>query len=84
MITSFTDPLNKTDLGDKYTRKGIIKIIEVQDRFSRAQIMVGRDLTSGDLVVPKLRKSTQLKLDGQLPAKDIIWGRYQGLPSLSY
>ena len=38
MKTSFTDPLNQTDLGDKYTRKGIIKIIEVQDRFSRAQI----------------------------------------------
>ena len=84
MKTGFTDPLNQTDLGDKYTRKGVIKIIEVQDRFSRVQIMVGLDLIPGDLVVPKIRKSGKDKLDNRLPEKNITWGAYKGLPSLSY
>ena len=84
LTNAFNDPLNQTDLGDKYTRKGVIKIIEVQGKFSRAQIMVGLDLVPGDLVVPKDRKSINHKLEDQLPERNIIWGAYKGLPSLSY
>ena len=84
ITTSFSDPLNQTDLGDKYTRKGVIKIVEVQGRFSRAQIIAGLDLAPGDLVVPKIRKSTKYKTEDRTPKKDIIWGSYKGLPSLSY
>jgi hypothetical protein len=32
---SFEDPVDKVDLGERYTRKGIIKISEVQGRFSK-------------------------------------------------
>ena len=84
MRSSFTDPLNQTDLGDQYTRKGIIKIMEVQGRFSRAEIMVGQDLLPGDLVVPKLEISKQFESEARLPNKSIIWGEYKGLSSLSY
>ena len=84
MRTSFADPLNQTDLGDQYTRKGIIKIMEVQGRFSRAKIVVGQDLVPGDLVVPKIGISKNLKSETQLPKKNIIWGEYKDLHSLSY
>ena len=84
MKTSFIDPLNETDLGDEYIRKGVIKIIEVQGRFSRAQIMAGADLAPGDLVVPKYRKPIKTIPKDQLPGKNITWGAYKGLPSLSY
>lgn len=84
MEANFTDPLNQTDLGDKYTRKGVIKIIEVQGRFSRAQITVGLDLASGDLVVPKYKNSIRHKSDDQLSENNVIWGDYKGLPSLTY
>ena len=78
---SFKDPVDKVDLGERYTRKGIIKISEVQGRFSKAQILVGVDLVPGDLVVPKIRESKNSKQPRQ---SDIIWGAYKGLPSLSY
>ena len=84
MKASFIDPLNETDLGDEYIRKGVIKIIEVQGRFSRAQIMAGADLAPGDLVVPKYRKLIKTKPQDQLPGGNITWGAYKGLPSLSY
>jgi hypothetical protein len=50
---SFNDPVVKVDLGDRYSRKGIIKVSEVQGRFSKAQILAGVDFVPGDLVVPK-------------------------------
>ena len=84
MSSDPSDPLNQTDLGDQYTRKGIIKIMEVQGRFSRAQIMVGEDLAPGDLVVPKIGKSKKFKSEVLLPEKNIIWGAFKDLPSLSY
>ena len=96
----FNDPVDNVDLGDRYFRKGIIMISEVQGRFSKAQIVVGVNFTPGDLVVPKNRSSKKsLEASKIIPlAKrysnrdkkknlfqgDIIWGAYKGLPSLSY
>jgi len=98
--TKFNDPVNNDDLGDRYHRKGIIKISEVQGRFSKAQIVVGLNFNPGDLVVPKNR-SPKNKLDTRkvipwtkryyhrdkkknLLQADIIWGDFKGLSSLSY
>ena len=96
----FNVPVDNVDLGDRFSRKGIIKISEVQGRFSKAQIVVGINFTPGDLVVPKNRSSKKsLEASKIIPlAKrysnrdkkknlfqgDIIWGAYKGLPSLSY
>ena len=96
----FNDPVDNVDLGDRYFRKGIIMISEVQGRFSKAQIVVGVNFTPGDLVVPKNRSSKKsLEANKIIPlAKrysnrdkkknlfqgDTIWGAYKGLPSLSY
>lgn len=96
----FNDPVDKVDLGDRYSRKGVIKISEVQGRFSKAQIVTGVNFTPGDLVVPKNRSSKKpLEVNKIIPRtkrypyrakknnlfqSDIIWGAYKGLPSLSY
>ena len=53
MKAKYNDPVDKVDLGDIYTRKGIIIISDVQDRFSRAKILVGQGFVAGDFVVPK-------------------------------
>jgi len=96
----FNDPVDKVDLGDRFSRKGIIKISEVQGRFSKAQIVVGINFAPGDLVVPK-NKNSKKPLDvskivplakrysdrdkkNNLFQSDIIWGAYKGLPSLAY
>ena len=97
---SFKDPVDKVDLGERYTRKGIIKISEVQGRFSKAQILVGVDFVPGDLVVPKNSTSKKLLEPSKIVPwskryshKDkkenllqgnVIFGDYKGLPSLSY
>jgi hypothetical protein len=81
---TFNDPLGNVDLGDKYTRKGIIKVSEVQGRFSKGQIITGMDFIPGDRVVPKIKESNKEKLEGRSHQKDIIWGPFMGLPSLSY
>lgn len=84
LMPDFNDPLNQTDLGDKFTRKGIIKIIEVQGRFSRAQILAGLDLAPGDLVVLKTRRPATSRSEKRSPQKNVIWGAFKGLPALSY
>ena len=97
---SFNDPVDKVDLGERYTRKGIIKISEVQGRFSKAQILAGVDFVPGDLVVPKnstpkklLEPSKIIPWTKRYSHKDkkenllqggVVWGAYKGLPSLSY
>jgi hypothetical protein len=80
----FNDPIDKVDLGDKYSRKGILKISEVQGRFSKAQIITGIDFVPGDLVVPKHKESKNEKLKKQSHQKDITWGPFMGLSSFSY
>ena len=84
VTTGFNDPVDKVDLGDMYTRKGIIMISEVQGRFSRAKVLVGLDFVPGDLVVPKTREPKKSRPKDQSLQNDIIWGPYKGLPSLSY
>jgi hypothetical protein len=53
MKAKYNDPVDKIDLGDMYTRKGIIIISEVKGRFSRAKILVGQGFVAGDFVIPK-------------------------------
>ena len=53
MKAKFNDPVDKVDLGHIYTRKGIIIINEVQEKFSRAKILVGQGFIAGDFVIPK-------------------------------
>ena len=53
MNAKFNDPVDKVDLGNMYTRKGIIIINEVQEKFSRAKILVGQGFVAGDFVIPK-------------------------------
>ena len=53
MKAQYNDPVDKVDLGEMYTRKGIIIISEVQGRFSRAKILVGQGFVAGDFVIPK-------------------------------
>ena len=53
MKPQYNDPVDKVDLGEIYTRKGIIIISEVQGRFSRAKILVGQGFVAGDFVIPK-------------------------------
>ncbi|MCH8157451.1 MAG: hypothetical protein IID18_06835 [Nitrospinae bacterium] len=79
----FTDPLNQADLGDKLTRQGIVKVVEVQDRFAKARITAGLDLTAGDLVVPKTRVRLKKK-EKRVQNGDIIWGAFKGFPAISY
>ncbi len=82
--TSFEDPVDNVDLGDMYIRKGVLKINEVQGRFSKAKILVGQGLSPGDLVVPKINGSKRLKAaENQSWMRGVIWGDYKGLPSLS-
>jgi hypothetical protein len=80
----FNDPVDQIDLGDMYTRKGILKISEVQGRFSKAQIIAGENFIPGDLVVPKIRKLDKLSPDEQSQQHNINWGAFKGLSSLSY
>ena len=96
----FNDPVDKVDLGDRYFKKGILKISEVQGRFSNAQIVFGENFNPGDLVVPKNRNPKKpLEVSKIIPGSkryshrdkknkrlqgDITWGAYKGLPSLSY
>ena len=80
----FNDPVDKIDLGDMYTRKGIIKISEVQGRLSKAEIIVGLNFVPGDLVVPKIRTLEKLSPNEKSQQQDINWGAYKGLSSLSY
>jgi hypothetical protein len=82
--SKFNDPVDEVDLGDMYLRKGIIKISEVQGRFSKAQIIAGEKFVPGDLVVPKYSKLENLRNNEQSKESDITWGAYKGLPSLSY
>lgn len=49
----FTDPLNQTDLGDKYLHLGVIQIKHVQERFSLAHILAGENFQKGILVRPR-------------------------------
>lgn len=48
------DPMSGEDLGNRYTRIGVIKIHTVQEKQSEAQILVGADMDEGLLVRSKI------------------------------
>jgi hypothetical protein len=53
---NFLDPLYKEDIGDRLTKLGVIRVINVQEGFSEAVIMAGGDFVKGNLVRSKKSK----------------------------
>ena len=61
----FPDPLYNEDIGDRLTKLGVVRVINVQEGFSEAVIMAGGDFVKGNLVrskkfkpLPKILKDT--------------------------
>jgi hypothetical protein len=52
----FPDPLYKEDIGDRLTKLGVVRVINVQEGFSEAVIMAGGDFMKGNLVRSKKSK----------------------------
>jgi hypothetical protein len=52
----FPDPLYKEDIGDRLTKLGVVRVINVQEGFSEAVIMAGGDFVKGNLVRSKKSK----------------------------
>ncbi len=53
---NFPDPLYKEDIGDRLTKLGVVRVINVQEGFSEAVIMAGGDFVKGNLVRSKRSK----------------------------
>jgi hypothetical protein len=53
---NFPDPLYKEDIGDRMTKLGVVRVINVQEGFSEAVIMAGGDFVKGNLVRSKKSK----------------------------
>jgi len=53
---NFPDPLYKEDIGDRLTKLGVVRVINVQEGFSEAVIMAGGDFVKGNLVRSKKSK----------------------------
>jgi nucleoid DNA-binding protein len=53
---NFPDPLYKEDIGDRLTQLGVVRVINVQEGFSEAVIMAGRNFVKGNLVRSKKSK----------------------------
>jgi hypothetical protein len=53
---NFSDPLYKEDIGDRLTKLGVVRVINVQEGFSEAVIMAGGDFVKGNLVRSKKSK----------------------------
>jgi hypothetical protein len=63
---NFPDPLYKEDIGDRLTQLGVVRVINVQEGFSEAVIMAGRNFVKGNLVrskkfkpLPKILKNSR-------------------------
>lgn len=52
----FPDPLYREDIGDRLTKLGVVRVINVQEGFSEAVIMAGGDFVKGNLVRSKKSK----------------------------
>ena len=72
----FVDPLNQMDLGEKLNRKGVVKVREVQENFSRVVIMAGKGFASGDLVRSKKIQALSNK-PGHFPLIGFEFDPYQ-------
>lgn len=53
---NYPDPLFKEDIGDRLTKLGVVRVINVQEGFSEAVIMAGGDFVKGNLVRSKKTK----------------------------
>ena len=53
---NFPDPLYEEDIGDRLTKLGVVRVINVQEGFSEAVIMAGGDFVKGNLVRSKKSK----------------------------
>ncbi len=53
---NFPDPLYQEDIGDRLTKLGVVRVINVQEGFSEAVIMAGGDFVKGNLVRSKKSK----------------------------
>jgi hypothetical protein len=53
---NFLDPLYQEDIGDRLTKLGVVRVINVQEGFSEAVIMAGGDFVKGNLVRSKKSK----------------------------
>ena len=53
---NYPDPLYKEDIGDRLTKLGVVRVINVQEGFSEAVIMAGGDFVKGNLVRSKKSK----------------------------
>ena len=53
---NFSDPLYNEDIGDRLTKLGVVRVINVQEGFSEAVIMAGGDFVEGNLVRSKKSK----------------------------
>ncbi|MFQ5449899.1 MAG: hypothetical protein ACE5E9_04685 [Nitrospinaceae bacterium] len=50
VFLKYTDPFSQMDLGDKFTRRGVIRIKNIQEGFSVADIVAGDGFENGELV----------------------------------
>lgn len=57
----YKDPFSQTDLGDKYDRRGVLRIKHVQEKFSIGEIVAGQEIWEGDLA--RSRKYNRLPLE---------------------
>jgi len=53
---NYTDPLYHEDIGDRLTKLGVVRVIEVHEGFSEAAILAGGDFVPGNLVRSKESK----------------------------
>jgi hypothetical protein len=63
----FKDPFSQTDLGDKYDRRGVLRIKDVQEKFSVGEIVAGQELWEGDLA--RSRKYNRQPLEETVSAR---------------
>lgn len=69
---NYTDPITHQDLGEKTDRQGIIKVKNILDNYSLAEIIVGNDFMDGFVVRPlrndpqRDKKKSWLELYGNL------------------
>ena len=63
----FKDPFSQTDLGDKYERRGVLRIKDVQEKFSIGEIVAGQEFWEGDLA--RSRKFNRLPIEDATSAR---------------
>ncbi len=66
----YKDPFSDLDLGNKFFRRGVIRVKDVQEGFSIASIIAGEDFEQGELVrSQKTNPIFPVNRSGNMPAK---------------